>query len=152
MTRKRSRSEFIVNGPVSHRPRKRAKVSCLSQKDGLMVKHLLLSKFYPTVLSLRQYMISKLPQTSKARRRKINRIGNGAVIGAHEERDSDDMILSRFLDETLVGVAASCDQSSEDGRQAHWTAFSQTLEVSRSTIASTVPDGGASQSEVSIFS
>ncbi len=112
--RKRSRSG---NGPRGG-DQKRQRVSrWLSGKEPV-IKQALLNQYYPRVLSLREYLLSRLPSTSKVRKKKICSLGKG--IEAKEKNCN----LAQFLDQTLVGVLKDAGHSEEE-RQQQWTTFSQ---------------------------
>ena len=80
-----------------------------------LIKASVLAKYYPSVLTLRQYLLSRLPASSKARKKKIGYIGTGSqshgkgIKSAEvKEKDSNshdrDLELGSLLDQTLVGV------------------------------------------------
>lgn len=120
---------------------KRQKVS---SNSGLVVKDSLLAKFYPQVLSLREYLLSKLPKTSKVRRKKIISVGK-KIDGKKTEQE-----LAKFLDQTLVGVSKFKDLS-QDERWKQWTTFSQRPDDSVS-FANLSGVGTYSQTEVCLLS
>ena len=110
--RKRSRPNHRIED--DHEGQKIADPS--NSKDAV-VKEALLAQFYPQVVSLREFLISKLPLTSKVRRKKILSVGKKA--------DSEtDQKLSKLLDQTLVGVSKHKGVSQEE-RWQQWTTFSQ---------------------------
>jgi len=118
---------------------KRQKLSDSSNSKDAVVKQALLAQFYPQVLSLREFLISKLPPSSKIRRKKILSVG--------KKRESEtDQKLSKFLDQTLVGVSKHKGVSQEE-RLQQWTTFSQRADDSVS-FANTTGVGIFSQSEV----
>ncbi|KAK1782090.1 Telomerase ribonucleoprotein complex RNA binding domain-containing protein [Copromyces sp. CBS 386.78] len=102
----------------------------------------LLSIYYPQTLTLRQYALSKLPKSSKIRRRKISQVGlfsssssSSPTLGAASEKSSAaarelEQALGYLLDTTLV--CSRHDQSQEkekkektDYRWEQWVSFSQ---------------------------
>ena len=107
-----------------------------------VVKRALLAQYYCPVLTLREYLLSKLPSTSKVRRKKIRSCGCKSQRGVGE----DERELSSFLDQTLVGV--SRHDLSADNRRQQWTAFSQRADESVSTLSNLSGIGQFSQSEV----
>jgi telomerase reverse transcriptase len=134
--RKRSRPNHIGGG------QKRQKISDTSKSKESVVKEALLAQFYPQVLSLREYLLSKLRPSSKVRRRKILSFGKKA--------DSEtDQKLSNFLDQTLIGVTKHNGVSQEE-RWQQWTTFSQKADDSTS-FANSSGAGLFSQSEVGTF-
>lgn len=132
--RKRSRPNHRAEGD-----QKRQKISETSSSKESVVKEALLAQFYPQVISLRAFLILKLPPSSKVRRKKILSVG--------KTPDSEaDQKLSKFLDQTLVGVSKHKGVSQEE-RWQQWTTFSQKADDSIS-FANTTGVGIFSQSEV----
>ena len=114
------------------------------EENAPIVKSALLLQFYPQVLTLRQYLLSKLPANSKVRTKKIRKIGKNPS----PDRELEDSTFSTFLDQTLVGVPQGVD-TPQDERWKQWNAFSQKTEDSESTLANLSGLGIFSQSEVS---
>jgi telomerase reverse transcriptase len=128
--RKRSRTNHRIDSDHEGR-----KIADHSKSRDSVVKDALLAQFYPQVISLREFLISKLPPSSKIRRKKILSVGKKA--------DSEiDQKLSKLLDQTLVGVSKHKGVSQEE-RWQQWTTFSQKADDSVSF---------ANQSGVGIFS
>jgi telomerase reverse transcriptase len=128
--RKRSRTNHRIVSDHEGR-----KIADHSNSRDSVVKDALLAQFYPQVISLREFLISKLPPSSKIRRKKILSVGKKA--------DSEiDQKLSKLLDQTLVGVSKHKGVSQEE-RWQQWTTFSQKADDSVSF---------ANQSGVGIFS
>lgn len=128
--RKRSRTNHRIDSDHEGR-----KIADHSNSRDSVVKDALLAQFYPQVISLREFLISKLPPSSKIRRKKILSVGKKA--------DSEiDQKLSKLLDQTLVGVSKHKGVSQEE-RWQQWTTFSQKADDSVSF---------ANQSGVGIFS
>jgi hypothetical protein len=121
---------------------KRQKIAHTTDAPTNVVRSALLSQLYPQVVSLREYLLLKLPKNSKIRRRKIQ-----GVTTSHDQRDTD---FARFLDETLVGVTRDKSSSVITDRWKQWTTFSQRVDVSTSTIQNSTGIGKFSQSEVSL--
>ncbi|PVH78811.1 hypothetical protein DL98DRAFT_236130 [Cadophora sp. DSE1049] len=131
--RKRKRSGQVIGD------QKRQK---LSSNSDPVVKDALLTRYYPQVLSLREYLLSKLPNASKVRRKKILSIGKKPDEKTEQE-------LARFLDQTLVGVSRS-KEVSQDERWKQWTSFSQKADDSVS-FANLSGVGTYSQTEIVDF-
>jgi hypothetical protein len=110
-----------------------------------VVKTALLAQYYPRVLSLREYLLSKLPPTSKIRRKQILTVGRN-LGGATRERDQ---ALAHALDKTLVGILKQSELSREE-RWQQWTSFSQKADTSVSTLANISGIGLFSHPDVSI--
>lgn len=108
------------------------------------MKTAVLAQYYPRVVSLREYLLSKLPSTSKVRRKKIQTVGR-SLGGEAGERHQ---VLAEVLDKSLVGVLRDGESSREE-RWQQWTAFSQKADISVSTLANTTGLGLFSQPEVS---
>ena len=156
--RKRSHKSCITTDASS----KRAKVStdCTAT-----IQHPLLSAYYPTVLTLRGYVILCLPFSSKARRRKISGLGNhpqivplsqsgsfpiqmpSSAANAQKETECEmESLLANLLDTTLVGVLRQRKGEMDQSRMRDFVTFSQQVSP---TATSSLGDGLSSQSEVS---
>jgi telomerase reverse transcriptase len=132
--RKRKRATQANEGD-----QKRQKIIGGNNKDPL-IKHALLLQYYPKVSSLREYLLSSLPSTSKIRRRKIS------SVGCKAEDKKSDRELSQFLDHTLIGVCQK-GEFSRDEKKKQLTSFSQKPDESTS-FANVSTAGVYSQSEV----
>ncbi|PVH95994.1 hypothetical protein DM02DRAFT_132437 [Periconia macrospinosa] len=122
-------------------------------------QHPVLSRLYPKVVSLRHYLLSRLPASSKNRRRKIAHLG---VQQGPEQQDTNtathgiDAELGKLLDATLIGVVskhvtddtAATDIAKE--RDQDLKNFSQHLSSS-GTIGGTFKPGYFVHSEVVDF-
>lgn len=144
MTGKRKRNR-PGQGTTSHEKRQKLSGDFQTHANDPVVKHALLAQHYPEVLSLRQYLLSKLPSASKIRRKKI------VTIGRHTgpETSDRDKALAHVLDQTLVGVSKYGGASQED-RWQQWTSFSQKADTSISAF-NISGIGLFSQSEVSFI-
>jgi telomerase reverse transcriptase len=121
---------------------KRQRLSSYSKSKDPVIKQAVLAQYYPQVLSLREFLLSKLPSTSKLRRKKINSVGK-----SYQEQDRT---FADFLDQSLIGVS-KCQDVTQDERRKQWTSFSQHAELSTSTFANTSGVGIYSQSEVGVY-
>lgn len=108
---------------------KRSKVE---GKTVIPVKHPTLSLYYRNILTLKDYLLSKLPTTSKARRRKIAsiiRVPDTANLHNNDEDTStlsqDRHALSKLLNNTLVCTVHEQTQTPELSRIHDFKAFSQ---------------------------
>ena len=114
--------------------------------------HPVLCRLYPHVLSLRHYLLSRIPASEKNRRRRIAQFGR-PTTGHHvpDEQHLDDRVL-RLLDEAVVGTVAAPHSSTQDhgqtmrDRDHDIKVFSQ--QRSQSTNAGTFNPGYFLQSEV----
>jgi len=136
--RKRTRPNAQEGG------QKRQKISdpLQSSKDPI-IKHALLAQYYPQVFTLREYLLRRLPNTSKIRRKKIASVGRNPSA-EHRELEEE---LARFLDQTLVGESV-CLEVSKQERWSQWISFSQKVDDSVSTLVNLSSPGVYSQSEV----
>lgn len=118
------------------------------QPAGAAVKHALLAQYYPTVQTLRHYLLDNLPAASKIRRRKID------AFQAGDNVDPVRLQLANLLDTALVGLHA-CPQdvaaARAKNRLQQWADYSQ-KDDSHVTI-SNAPDASAlnAQSEIVDF-
>lgn len=123
-----------------------------------VVKHALLAQYYPKVQTLRQYVLDKLPPTSKIRRKKIAAVGNAeqdadiAAQGSKENFPDIQAVLAELLDTTLIGshvLPREIAKAQSDSSFQQWIDYSQKGDDSHVTLS----DGTASavhfQSEVS---
>ncbi|KAI1134530.1 hypothetical protein F5Y05DRAFT_208243 [Hypoxylon sp. FL0543] len=98
----------------------------------LQAQHVVLHQFYSQVLTLRNYVLSKLPATSRLRRKKVAAIG---MIKNHPGFPSDvERSLGILLDSTLVGVQGE-SQGQEDHLIEGWKSFSQKGDESYVTLS-----------------
>ncbi|CRG91151.1 telomerase reverse transcriptase [Talaromyces islandicus] len=97
--------------------------------------HPVLSRYYPRVVSLREYLLEELPSNSKARRRRIASLGKPrdkdverAANGDSNESDKD---LAALLDQTLIGAFKNAASAAVvEARQRDFAAFTQSEERS----------------------
>lgn len=133
---------------------KRQRVSGDFRNKDPPVKQALLTKYYPSVLCLRDYLLSKLPASSKVRRKKLLSVGRKTSANIEsqdgDEDEDEDLILGDFIDKTLIGISSNNGLSQED-RLKEWVSFSQRGDVSVSTIANSSGNDLYSQSEVGVY-
>lgn len=125
---------------------KRQRISPAKALQEGVVRQNLLSQYYSKVLTLREYLLSKLPPSSKVRRKKIISVtarGSTDVV----DGDLDNECLARHLDGTLVGVSYETSESKVE-RWKQWTSFSQVADNSESTIRVVGNTSGCYVSEV----
>lgn len=106
---------------------KRAKVE---EKIITPVKHPALGLYYRNVLTLRDYLLSKLPTTFKTRRRKIVSILPETAHFHHEDEETSTLSqngqrLSKLLNNTLVCTVHEQTPRSDSSRIVDFEAFSQ---------------------------
>lgn len=96
--------------------------------------HPVLSRYYPRVVTLRQYLLDELPFTSKARQRRIASLGKPPRSDVEEtangDRDERDKALALLLDQTLIGVFKKTTSAVVEARQRDFAAFTQSEERS----------------------
>jgi telomerase reverse transcriptase len=126
---------------------KRIRLSAAKPSIERLVKKSLLSQYYLEVLTLREYLLSKLPASSKVRRKKIVSVTAPEHGAAVDEPEHDGLSLARYLDQTLVGVSEGIDVP-KDERWKQWTSFSQRADNTEVTVRSGNGDGEYCQSEV----
>lgn len=106
------------------------------------ISHPIFTQYYPTVLTLREYVLSRLPSTSRIRRKKISRIGSGpSPLSETETR------VSYLLDTTLVG-APEISKEQLDEKWKERVTFSQMTEESEVTLSDVFGKATFSQAEV----
>lgn len=114
MSRKRKRLEQDPALPAAPRKRQRKRKTHVreerdSQHTTAVLGHPSLSSYYPRVLSLRAYLLSNLPPSSKLRRRRLACLGDNNGALDRDNGKSNGFLtgkqLSGLLDSTLVGVS-----------------------------------------------
>ncbi|MCJ1474607.1 hypothetical protein MMC13_003267 [Lambiella insularis] len=131
---------------------KRRKISHGNGYPKTAHSHPVLTLYYAKVYSLRSYLLSKLPVSSKSRRRKISSLGLGRRLSdkvsvEHGNFDrSLDVRLAELLDSTIVGKGP--DEERDATRTKDFELFSQ---QTTSSITSSIEDGTVSQPEIVDF-
>jgi hypothetical protein len=96
-------------------PRKRARrADHVDQSDTATPSgpdHPVLRRLYPQVVILRHYLLSRLPKSSKNRRRRISQLVDTAQSPG-SACDDDDLGIAQLLDSTLVGISSDTKCSS----------------------------------------
>ena len=111
------------------------------------VQHAVLDQYYPQLLTLRDYVLLKLPATSRIRRRKIASTGGSSVVSNGETTDIE-RAVGQVLDTTLVGVVQHT-KCIPDKRWEHWETYaSQKGDESHVTLSDGLTGARFSQSEV----
>lgn len=104
----------------------------------------LLRLFYTKVVTLRQYLVSKLPHSSKKRRRYLEQYG--VLRKDQEEVHRRGSTLGTFLDTSLVGIPTDVVCSPQPSQDSELQVFSQQL--SGPTLRANLSQGILSQTEV----
>lgn len=113
--------------------------------------HPVLQRLYPEVLTLRQYLLSRLPSSSKNRYRKLSQLGHAIPAGDKNTADDLDNAVVQLLDSALVcnpGVQLEKDKTTSitEEREKDIEVFTQ--QRSQSTPGGTFKPGYYRQSEV----
>ena len=134
------------------RPRTQSQPSSRGESPSVIAattQHAVLNQLYPRVCSLRVYVLSRLPSTSKIRRRKVAAVGraDGAPGSTLSEAERS---VAALLDQTLVGVSSeeSTCKVPADNRLEQWAAFSQKGDESYVTLSDGIAGSKFSQTEV----
>ncbi|OHE97841.1 telomerase reverse transcriptase [Colletotrichum orchidophilum] len=124
------------------------KKSRLGQNED-RVKHALLQQHYDDVKTLREFLLSKLPGSSRLRRKKIASLGKDETWARSQDREILPQ-LSSLLDTTLV-----CTQhrpgAQTDSRWEQWRTFSQKADDSVVSLSGGLAKATSSQSEIVDF-
>lgn len=165
--RKRQSGQDVPSGaPCSGRPVKQPrKENAVNLQPPDVVKHALLAQYYPTILTLRQYVLASLPASSKIRRKKISAVGKTtqavteeAHSGTHESEKDPDHVhasLARLLDTTIITThvyPTAFEEAQPDGRFQKWMDYSQKGDDSHVTLSGDVASAIHSQAEVGSLS
>lgn len=147
MAGKRKRSRY--GRRRDNRTEKRQRTGLDGAGHDTTVRKSLLTLYYPQVMSLREHLLSKLPPTSKIRRKKILSISkrNLQDVVSNEE-GSKVRKFCDLLDNTLVGAFCGQD-ASMDERMKQFISFSQRDDRSGSELGVIQSSGGYCQAEVS---
>ena len=146
---KRKRCGSVRRGGTQQLPCKKARTG-ESQKappPASLTRHAVISQYYPSVLSLRQYMLAKLPSSSRIRRKKITIAGRASQSSDGNVNEIGES-LGRLLDTTLIGLSEETKSNAED-LWNQWTSFSQRADESTVTLSDGLAGAAFSQSEVS---
>ncbi|RYO73581.1 hypothetical protein DL764_010545 [Monosporascus ibericus] len=152
------------------RPRKRKRTDSASRlsSDGLQgkklkthssepklsavtgIQHAMLEQFYPQVRNLRDYVLSKLPPSSRLRRKKVALVGKVGE-SPNSTLSEVEQSVGALLDSTLIGISEKPSCGSTDDRWEQWTAFSQKGDESYVTLSDGNAGSKFSQSEIVDF-
>ncbi|OTB06698.1 hypothetical protein M426DRAFT_106412 [Hypoxylon sp. CI-4A] len=135
MVRPRKRKRGIKVGSDSDPPTKKGKTHHENNHQPTP-HHAVLNQFYPQVLTLRNYILSKLPATSRLRRKKVTAVGITTKTPDLSLSDVEKS-LGALLDNTLIGTQVD-SQNPEDNRLEGWKAFSQKGDESYVTLSNGV--------------
>ncbi|KAL1981064.1 hypothetical protein VTN96DRAFT_3129 [Rasamsonia emersonii] len=128
------------NRGLPQSPAKRPRIHGAPSAPGCY-QHPVLSRYYPRVVTLRQYLLEQLPSSSRARRRRIASLGRQQTstvkapftdegLDKQDHGSDDNSALVDLLDSTLVGVLKEPNQDITQARQRDFAAFTQSEERS----------------------
>ncbi|KAI0898209.1 hypothetical protein F4806DRAFT_350439 [Annulohypoxylon nitens] len=136
--RKRKRPESVKDGLDARPPTKKGNTQPETNQLSVPVQaqHAVLNQFYPQVLTLRDYVLSKLPATSRLRRKKVAAVGTTKKPSDSTPSDVE-RSLGTLLDSTLIGIPGGL-KSPEDHILLGWKNFSQRGDESYVTLSNGV--------------
>ncbi|KAI1368000.1 hypothetical protein F5Y08DRAFT_20053 [Xylaria arbuscula] len=140
--RKRKRSASAAEGTTDNPPvhddkrKKNGNVKSGGYPLTSRLVHPVLGQYFPCVQSLREYILTHLPSSSRLRRRKISAIG---IVNRSPDCKLPDIerSLGALLDTTLVGHSHSTTDEGAS-RMEEWKTFSQRGDESYLTISNGV--------------
>lgn len=145
-TRTQSQGAGLGRDGSADRPAKRVQRGQEPRSADTMVQHALLAQYYPEMQTLRQYALTKLPASSRIRRRKITSVGQ-TKSPADKAPTEDEIALGALLDSTIVARRHPA-QASDDHRWEQWVSFSQKGDESYVTLSDGLQGSICSQAEV----
>ena len=123
MPRKRTRTDFNPIDKVTRSKRRKTShrdATSTSPRKSKAASHPVLSIYYPRVITLREYLLLKLPRHSRSRRRAL--LNSFEVPGRGVSRTSG---LNSALDGTLIGFFEDTEPGVEANREREFKAFTQ---------------------------
>ncbi|KAH8905114.1 hypothetical protein BR93DRAFT_765809 [Coniochaeta sp. PMI_546] len=119
--RKRDSEQPSGDASLIGQSSKTAKKARKSSDDSL--SHPLLSQLYPHLQTLREYVLSRLPASSRLRRKKIASVGLQSNTSG-TSLPKVELDLARLLDTTVVAYSTQSELQPDD-RWEKWNSFSQ---------------------------
>ena len=166
MARKRKRPESHRTIGIRTHPSKRVKLDSGDNAASTSVHQPTLRLFYSHVLTLREYLLARLPKSSKTRRRRLASVGRNASVFQNSE-DTDvapegtaenllkqdspaerDMSLATVLNRTLICTRDVPARRCDEARAKDFECFSQQISLNA---ASSLGQRTSSQSELVDF-
>ncbi|KAB5579961.1 hypothetical protein GE09DRAFT_420893 [Coniochaeta sp. 2T2.1] len=141
--RKRDHEQATGDAPLT----KKGKGAPSTSKS---ISHPLLSLLYPHIQTLRDYVLSRLPASSRLRRKKIASVG----LQSEESRTAPtevELAVARLLDTTVVSFSHQPPKAEQDDRWRKWNSFSQKGDESYVTLSDGFTGAAFSQTEVVDF-
>lgn len=114
------------------------------------ITHPTLSLYYPRILTLRDYILSQLPATSKTRRRKFTNLSHETTEKSGGNGDTEDeasTMLAKLLDRTLICRQATESPMPFETREQDFRTFSQRHDAVEE---SSLLEGSTPQSDVGL--
>jgi len=134
-------------------PSKRPKISRDTERHPkLTVVVSLLGQYYQCIQTLRQYMLCRLPKTSRIRRRKIAMLGYDTSGVADLKAPEHVKSLCQALDTTLVSSQTSPRPLLVEEKRQEWLQLSQLAVGDDSTVTITSKHRDCCQAEVCFWS
>lgn len=98
------------------------------------ISHPVISLYYPQVVTLRQYILQRIPRSSKSRRRRIVAVrkdagADGPFAATNVETDGNS--LAELLDTTLVGLWKDISPTHTQERRRDFVAFTQAQQATQ---------------------
>lgn len=141
------RKFLVLEGPKDEQAE--YKKSKLIQIKG-QVRHTFLQQHYDVVQTLRGYLLSKLPGSSRLRRKKIAALGKDQAPWARIQDHDIIPELASLLDTTLV-CTQHHPEAQVDSRWEQWRSFSQKADDSIVSLSGGLAQATSSQSEIVDF-
>lgn len=96
-------------------PRKKAHVVDQSASaTPAAIEQPVLQRFYPRLLTLRHYLLSVLPKSSRNRRRKLAQLGRPVASNKATSTCEPDIELGQLLDSTVIGEHQTAKTNDEE--------------------------------------
>jgi telomerase reverse transcriptase len=100
--------------------------------DAGKICHPVISLYYRHVVTLRQYILQRIPRSSRARRRRIAAVGGHSAardgLAAVPKNEKD---LADLLDTTLVGILKELPPTRSEERRRDFIAFTQAQQTTQ---------------------
>jgi len=140
-----------ASGDRAAKKAKRGQQQCAGNNPA---QHALLTRYYFNIRTLREYVLGKLPSSSRIRRKKIESVGVNLSRSSEKAAPTEgELALGRYLDTTLVGCRdepKSALGKTPDLRWEQWLGFSQKGDESYVTLSDGLTGSIYSQSEVGL--
>lgn len=105
-----------VDGVDHARKKARCAVNQSLRATHTGVEHPVLQRLYAQVLTLRHYLLSQIPKSSRGRRRRVDQLGNSSTAHDATPIPDIDIELARLLDSALVTTSSNFPDASSAQR------------------------------------